>query len=398
MQGQFYGSFEGTDGSKGFVWTLVDPDRTIGQAAFSRQTGERSIAELRVLSVADRTFDVEILRNEQLERFYAPAVRPMDPNVQFRAQLTLDARGGAAQGVVRDVQGVVTGSVSLMRLTPWSAPAERTLGNWRECKEWMDSHRHEGPSLYRGQSRPLPMTTTFHRTGRVDLIRYLLHDVNVFADYVTTYGERTYDMTQASDRGAVVALAQHHGFPSPLLDWSASPYIAASFAFTGVIESAPSGDPARLFRLTPTFIRDFPTNGGSLMISPWPKVELFRPPSLGNTRMLSQQGMFLFSNVPSPEAQLQILERHFNKKYLEVVDIPADVMTCKEALSDLRRMGITAASLFPGLDGIGRALKHEFFYAYDGHRPSLSTKTKRAAMRSPTAAGTRKGSAPKSKK
>jgi hypothetical protein len=33
-----------------------------------------------------------------------------------------------------------------------------------------------------------------------------------------------------------MAYLRHHGFPSPLLDWSASPYVAAYFAFARAIE------------------------------------------------------------------------------------------------------------------------------------------------------------------
>lgn len=81
---------------------------------------------------------------------------------------------------------------------------------------------------------------------------------------------------------------------------------------------------------------------------------------LHNPRLYAQQGRFLVTNVVHFEDYVTDIERIHQKPLLEAVDIP--VRFSSEALRDLAYMGLTAANLFPGLDGAGRMLKHEMSY------------------------------------
>jgi hypothetical protein len=167
------------------------------------------------------------------------------------------------------------------------------------------------------------------------------------------------------------ALMQHHGAPTRLLDWSASPYVAAYFATQ---QDGSDGDGAVWcfchLRLRGAFVREFGTELPDLTRTEHEDRAVkhlhaaLRNPSakpivvplefkfFSSARMAEQQGRFtmclrvhqdhacIATRVPPTHLKMIVI-RHKAKP---------------DFLAELRRMNITAAALFPGVDGLGRSI------------------------------------------
>jgi len=66
-----------------------------------------------------------------------------------------------------------------------------------------------------------------------------------------------------------------------------------------------------------------------------------------------------FSNVCAIEEFISSHEEADNMRYLTRIDVP--VLDREKVMKELQYMGITAALMFPGLDGTCRALKEKLF-------------------------------------
>jgi len=133
------------------------------------------------------------------------------------------------------------------------------LKSWAEFEAEVSKHEAKSngsPILYRGQSdAKWPLFSTLEREGNWDisLSEYYRRILSINPEIETFTGQhwnipklkeyskwaKKYDAVSSATTSPFLAYdyfvyLRHHGYPSPLLDWSSSPYIAAFFAFEKV--------------------------------------------------------------------------------------------------------------------------------------------------------------------
>lgn len=228
--------------------------------------------------------------------------------------------------------------------------------SWNEFKAYV-SKLERKTYIFRGQHTNSRLRTAFHRTGRTNLYRYELHNIPELHRHICAQLGKLFNLADALEHGALLNLAQHHGYPTPLLDWTHSPYIAAYFAFSFLPENH-QNDTVRIY-----IFNTFEWRKDTLMVSHLSSPILTITPlelmPIHNTRALPQQSVTTFTNVNDIESFIYENEKRNNKKYLKVIDIP--IAEKETVMEDLNYMGISASALLPGLDGTCRMLKELHF-------------------------------------
>jgi hypothetical protein len=237
-----------------------------------------------------------------------------------------------------------------------------TVLEWRDFREYV---RKLDPYdfIFRGQEdSSWRLRTGFHRTGRTNLARYYFQDIQTLWRHFSAIVPHHFDLANPQQYGAFVGLAQHHGFPTPLLDWTYSPFVAAYFAYKGlrnsVAKAAPPSRKVRIFMFnkrewTRTFLQ-------MPKLAPLPPhFTILEPLAIANPRMIPQQALVSLSNIDDIESYIRRCETLCGKVFLQVIDLP--VLERPDVMSELALMGVAAGSLLPGLDGTCEELKERFF-------------------------------------
>jgi hypothetical protein len=201
------------------------------------------------------------------------------------------------------------------------------------------------------------------------------------------------DPPSVDERLEWLALIQHFGGPTRLLDFSHSFYVAAFFAIDGA-----EGDAAvwgvNLSRIERILAKKLKLRRGGtthdtnqahiqyihrvLGAKNGPPLVVSVEPERLNERISIQQGLFLFpcdltcsfeANLAKtfaglsgeleerePEQWSETLAKQLSNDEIAVLQIILPRGIHSEALDDLYKMNVTSATLFPGLDGFARSL------------------------------------------
>jgi len=235
---------------------------------------------------------------------------------------------------------------------------------WKNYKDWVSELAKSKRNYYcRGHAdEKWKLQTTFHREtvrSAITLPEYLNTIIPEVHFHISAVLNEIIDLSKKEEFGAFLALIQHHGFPTPLLDWTLSPYIAAYFAFKEVNDQYPVSDYVKIYLFDYVeWTRSYeqPLDLRDMNIK---YVSIVRPYARFNPRIVPQQSAFTVTNVDDMELHILSLSTSAKKTFLYTARI--SVKEKPHIFRELNLMGINEMTLFPGIGGICRALKSQFF-------------------------------------
>jgi hypothetical protein len=254
--------------------------------------------------------------------------------------------------------------------------------------------RFRSPFAFRGHalaSEDLSSGLLRLAAGRADVARLELHLLRNFRKYA--FGEAVADSVWHW-----LALGQHRGLPTRLLDWTYSPFVALHFATANLTRMKEDAAvwavnfveanrllPARLKRIleaegsdtaTVDMLRRFDTLAQFDRLARRPFVVFLEPPSI-DPRIVNQ--FALFSLMSSPQATFDDWLRAHPQLARRVI-IPASLKW--EIRDKLDQANINERVLFPGLDGLSRWLTR-YYWAKPSTEPVGRPQPPTVAVRRP---------------
>lgn len=256
-----------------------------------------------------------------------------------------------------------------VRITSWTELHERLYeGAWQE-----PLRRFRSTFAYRGlPCTHFDLTTSLERLGPSarELESHLLRSFRKYAHHHAVPSDSIWHW---------LALAQHHGLPTRMLDWSYSPYVALHFVTEALHHYHEDGviwrvDYAQTNQFLPERLQRVLTDEGpavqvftaemldraaatlsefdALAEDAW--MVFFEPPSL-DERIVNQYALFSLMSAANADLGAWLAAR--SAMYSKLI-IPAELKW--EIRDKLDQANITERVLYPGLDGLSRWLRRYY--------------------------------------
>jgi hypothetical protein len=370
MEGQWIGTFSGTNSGLA-VLDLDDAGTHFEGHAFAFDSNQ-SVPSV----MFDVTTDGRNLQQSLTTKLIA-AVRPNAPAVMSpeevineypniavpqEVSVNIDANSNS-MNIVWETSAGTSGLAKLQKskaCTKSKYKPRPDITCWHEFTEFsldLPSRKY----IFRGQDCVNRLRTSFHRTRRKDLVRYLKNDIPRAHHTLTAKTKHLFNLLDSAQNGAFLNLLQHHGYPTPLLDWSYSPFVAAFFAYRFRRRRTPSDDKVRIYIFDrEAWVNDFAQVQS--MAFARPHFSILEALTIENQRAMPQQALSSVTNLDDIESYISLLEERHNKRYLEIIDLPNSER--RVVMEHLSLMGITAGTLFPDLVGACEELRGRYFHPF----------------------------------
>ncbi len=226
--------------------------------------------------------------------------------------------------------------------------------SWDEYKSIVSKQiSSDDAYVYRGQSdSSWALRSSIFRTGFVnnhkDLVGYFNYMLPMVQEQVEAWSGLSWDLSNQLSHAQFLAYLQHNGFPTPLLDFTNSPYIAAYFSFSEINHFSPQSEEVAIFAYNQ---KDWCTKYKQIydINDPSFHASVLRPVIKGNHKLAIQQGLFLWSNVDNIENHIKQCEEN-PEQYLTKYTI--DVRERPRVIKELSLMGVSAIQLAPSIESV----------------------------------------------